>query len=399
MNESNRSPVVCMISCIGRVTYTRNRVILNTLAAYGCKIIAIAPVATDNSEEADNIILYPLPLPSVNFWYDAGFANTLHGIWQRLNNVFSLLRKVGQVKPDILFCSEPDAWLVAVLSKKQYGCKVLVDLQEVYDDRALAFPKPLQGVIRASLRQLMRILSQHTDEIIHVSLERQQAYNYLSKPGIIIGSYPELRLFPSQDAVKTAAQSGTITAIHVGALRPTYASEQLLEAMQIVADMAPEVRFIVLGGISGTLKNADLIELLTASGVLEFVQQVPFSEVVNRLRSSDIGINLVLPVDTAHRLAAPQKLYEYFAAGLPVVVADVPTLRRVVTEHECGVVVDGASPRSIADGIILLTRNQEVRKKMGLNAREAAEGEFNWESQTVKLHMLMDKFACIKRIA
>ncbi len=391
MNESNHSSTVCMISCIGRVTYTRNRVILNTLADFGYEIVAIAPADVESSEDVSSITLYPLPLPDANFWYDAGFANTIRAIWQRLNNVFVLFRKVGEVKPDILFCSEPDAWLVAVLSKKRYGCKVLVDLQEVYDDRALAFPRPLQGIVRAALRQLMRILSQYTDEIIHVSLERQQAYKYLSKPGVIIGSYPELKSFPLPETVKAGAQSDIITAIHVGALRPTYASEQLLEAMQIVADTAPEIRFVVLGGISGTLKNAEIVESLTVRGVLEFIQQVPFTEVVDRLRSSDIGINLVLPVDTAHRLAAPQKLYEYFAAVLPVVVADVPTLRRVVTEQKCGVIVDGASPQSIADGIVSLASNQKMRTQMGSNARQAAENIYNWEMQVYKLRQVMEK--------
>lgn len=379
-----------MISGIGKVNYTRNIVILNTLAACGYKVIAIAPGSLDNVENDSSITHYPLSLPNANFWYDAGLKNTLRAIGQRTRNVFALFRKIGQVRPDVLLCSEPDAWLVAIFAKKRYGCKIIVDLQEVYEDRALAFPLIVQGLMRKLLKGLMRILSNYTDAIIHVSQERQQVYSYLYKSGTIIGSYPELRLFTLQDTQPVEERSDFVTAIHVGALRQTYASEQLLDAMTIVAGSMSNVRFVVLGGIAGTLVNANLVDLLKGRGVLEFVQQVPFSEVVRRLSTSDIGINLVLPVDTSHRLAAPQKLYEYFAASLPVVAADVPTIHRVVTEHKCGIVVDSSSPNEIANALIRLAQDGEMRRRMGMNARRAAEDDYNWETQASKLCILVD---------
>ena len=377
--------MICMISCIGKVNYTRNFGILTTIAACGFDVASIAPGSLDGTERSSGITHYALSLPSANFWYDAGFGNTLRAIVQRARNVVALIRKVEQVRPEMLLCSEPDAWFVAILMKLRYGCKVIVDLQEVYEDRALAFPKPLQGVVRRLLRNAMRVLSSRTDEVIHVSQERQDIYNYLHKRGLVIGSYPELKLFPSPTEKSADVHTGLVQVIHAGALRPTYASQQLLDAMRIVADAAPQVRFVVLGGVAGKLENEKLIGSLTEKGVLEFIEQVPFSDVIRWLYSSDIGINLVLPIDTAHRLAAPQKLYEYFAASLPVVVADVPTLRRTVTQHRCGVVVDPLSPQSIADGIIALAQNQEIRREQGQNGRLAAESEYNWESQARKL--------------
>jgi len=206
----------------------------------------------------------------------------------------------------------------------------------------------------------------------------------------VIGSYPELHLFPLRNDWQNNEVDDPVTAIHVGALRPTYASEQLLEAMAIVSASFPQMSFVVLGGSAGTLRNISLVESLKDKGVLEFVKQVPFSEVVCRLYLSDIGINLVLPVDTAHRLAAPQKLYEYFAASLPVVVADVSTLHRVVKQYECGIVVDASSPRKIAKALIRFARDPDLRHTMGQNARRAAETEYNWESQSSKLCSLVE---------
>lgn len=378
------------ISCIGVVQNGRVVRFLRTLAAAGYDVSAIRPGQLIDPEDINVIAHYALPEISASFWYDAGLLNTLMAMGQRARNSILLGWKLLRLRPDIIICSELDSWMIAVLAKLTLDSIVIADLREVYDDRALVFPNWAQGSMRRLLRGLMRILSKQTDEIIHVSLERQEAYSYLDKPGIILGSYPDLRQFPLHDERTAARGSESVIAIHVGALRPTYASEQLLDAMSLVADAMPQVRFVVLGGVSGKLVNDDLVNMLMSRGVLEFHEQVPSSEVVRKLAESDIGINLVLPVDTAHRLAAPQKLYEYFAAGLPVVVADAPTLRRIVMERDCGVVVDASSPQSIADGIITLAHNAEMRRSLGENARIAAEDTYNWESQMHRLCDMMD---------
>lgn len=377
--------VICMISCIGKVNYTRNYMLLKTLAHFEYRIVAIAPGSLARQDEHSLITHLVLPLPRNNFWYGAGVLNTLRAIVQRLGNMILLLWKVGQVRPHLIICSEPDAWLVAVLASWRYRCKVIVDLQEVYEDRALAFPQVVQCFARKTLRRLMHFLSVHTHEIIHVSKERQQAYDYLCRPGFILGAYPEIAQFSPHETRTNGSQPNLVKVVHAGALRSTYASEQFLDAMMIVASVAPQIRFLVLGGVTGKLKNAKTIDTLCEQGILEILEQIPFSHVVCKLQQSDIGVTLVLPVDTAHRLAAPQKLYEYLASGLPVLAADVPTLRRVVTENKCGILVDATSPQSIADGIVLLAQQQALRRWLGANSRRAAEDKFNWESQVCAL--------------
>jgi glycosyltransferase involved in cell wall biosynthesis len=385
--------VVCLISCVEQVQNIRTIRTLSTIAEYGYSATAIMPGTLPFYEEPCLISHYPLPAPQTSFWYDAGFFNTLRAIIYRLKNSFLLARRLARIRPDIVICREPDSWLIAVLAKLWFGCKVVADLREVYEDRSLAFPKFTQGLVRKLLRNLMKYLSRFTDEIIHVSPERRQAYSYLHKPGVVIGQYPELRLFPRRDRSQNVSGNldpSLVTAIHVGALRPTYASEQLLDAMVLAAGTFPKIRFVVLGGIAGKLSNADLVEFLKNKGVLQLVQQIPFSEVLGWLYASDIGISLVLPVDKNCYLAAPQKLYEYFAAGLPVVAADVPTLRRVVTKYECGLLVDPFSPRDIASALIQLAQDDDLRQRMGQNARRAAEAEFNWEGEQIKLYSILE---------
>ena len=339
MKSHKHQTVVCLVSCVEQVQNIRTIRALRTIAKYGYDVVAIMPGTLPHHEELRLITHHPIPAPQISFWYNAGFSNTLRAIGYRLRNSLLLAWKLVKIRPNIVICREPDSWLVAVLAKFWFGCKIVADLREIYEERALAFPSFMQNFVRKLIRNLMRYLSRFTDEIIHVSPERQQVYSYLHKPGVVIGQYPELHFFPRRNAfqqtVSLTFNHRSVTAIHAGALRPTYGSDQLLEAMALTVESFPKIRLVVLGGISGKLSNAHLVEYLKKKTVLQLIQQVPFLELLRWLYAADIGISLVLPVDMNCLLAAPQKLYEYFAAGLPVVAADVPTLRRIVAKYEC----------------------------------------------------------------
>ena len=84
----------------------------------------------------------------------------------------------------------------------------------------------------------------------------------------------------------------------------------------------------------------------------------------------------------------PRKFFEYLATGLPVVAANVPTLRNIIGSTGCGVLVDPNSPKSIADGIIRLTSSQSLRKEFGDHGRMSCENKYNWHNESKKLQEL-----------
>ncbi len=386
---------VAFISCVGKVNYPRTLLFLKTSLEMGCSVITIMPGAISYTLLESQVTHISLPSPKRNFWYGSNLLYIILAIIQRTWISLLLLRKLLFLKPAICLCSEPDAWLVAIITKKLVGCKVVVDLREVYEDRGLAFPRTMQRSVQKLLRSLMKSLSKYTDEVIHVSEERKRIYGYLNKEGVVIGNYPEISSFRLDSCdihAKMAPES--IIAIHAGALRASYAAQQFLDAMKLVAEVVPNIKFIVLGGVAGSLSNMNLVAALSKAGILELVEQIPPSEVACWLAISDIGISLVLPIDKSHFLAAPQKLYEYLAMGLPVVGANVPTIQKVLVENDCGLVVDPTSPTEIASAIIRLAQDEDLRNKMSENGRRAAETQFNWENEAGILRAVFQSLAC-----
>jgi glycosyltransferase involved in cell wall biosynthesis len=89
--------------------------------------------------------------------------------------------------------------------------------------------------------------------------------------------------------------------------------------------------------------------------------------------------------------AYPVKLFEYLAAGVPIVATDVPRWRAVLEAHECGVSVPFGATRQLGEAIAGLLDDDERARAMGERARKAAEEHYSWETQAEALAGLYEE--------
>jgi glycosyltransferase involved in cell wall biosynthesis len=83
--------------------------------------------------------------------------------------------------------------------------------------------------------------------------------------------------------------------------------------------------------------------------------------------------------------ALPVKMFEYMAAGIPVIASDIPLWRGIVEASGCGVCVDPRDPGAIAAAIDLFVRHPQLAQSMGANGRRAVIERYNWPQEADKL--------------
>lgn len=92
-----------------------------------------------------------------------------------------------------------------------------------------------------------------------------------------------------------------------------------------------------------------------------------------------MGVSLVQDTCLNHRFALPNKLFDYLAAGVPVLASDLPEIRSIVEGYNVGKTVDQRNPDKIADALSQMIHAEADRKTWIQNADRLCE-TFNWES-------------------
>ena len=112
---------------------------------------------------------------------------------------------------------------------------------------------------------------------------------------------------------------------------------------------------------------------------------VPRQQLDSFTVSADVGVMFYEPTCRNNYLCAPNKLYDYMMAGLPLVASDLPEPRRVLDETGAGVAVDSSQPSAIAAGIRHVLSDRKRWEAMSAEGRQAAVSTYCWERQVDKL--------------
>ncbi len=93
--------------------------------------------------------------------------------------------------------------------------------------------------------------------------------------------------------------------------------------------------------------------------------------------ASDVGLLPFLPGRHV-KITLANKLFDYMAAGVPIVASDLPPMRRILEETRAGVLFTPGDSASLASAVVDLLRDGAMRRRLAQNGRRAAAEKYNW---------------------
>jgi len=183
-----------------------------------------------------------------------------------------------------------------------------------------------------------------------------------------------------------------IDIVYLGAVSENRGIFIIIELVSRLIKTYPNLNVEIIGQIPRLIKN-DLeykLEKKKLTNVISLRGYIDYNDALVYVKKSKIGLCLLMPTKN-HINSYPTKLFDYMAAGIPVVGTNIGYLDKIINDAQCGYSVD---PNDI-DGTVsvldkLLSHNSD-REKMGENGWLYIDNRYNWESEEEKLLNLYSK--------
>jgi len=304
-------------------------------------------------------------------------------------NIWRVVKYARKIKPDLIISHNTIAGFAALLAKRfQKGCLVVLDLTDLlFEYLEDYYPGRWLRLVQLEGKRLERKTIRESDKIVTISNSMRDillAYGARLENIEVICDGVDTKIFKRTyegELRNKFGKSAENVIVFQGVIDPQDNPQIILDAAREVLKKHRRAMFWIIGNGTAlpSLRQKVTEEYLARH--FYFSGWVKQEEVARYISASDIGL-VILPDSLSARGRVTLKEFEYWACGVPVVAPQLPALEEVVEEGKTGFFYQPSEFKDLAQKIILLIENKDIRKKMGQRGMEAVKEKFEWQKLT-----------------
>ncbi len=292
----------------------------------------------------------------------------------RINDV---VKAIIEEKPDVIHANDLDALIPSYIARKKLGCRLIYDSHELccetrYYDKYWLYNQLMKGAERHIVNRCDKMIC-----VSHAAAAYFQELYKIEKPLVITNCILQknvLTEFPKKHE--------GFEVLNHGVLHDSRGLEMMRDSCQFFKQYE-DIKMAArgYGGIEKILKEQ------VASEHLEnfiFYSPVDPTMLIYEAACSHVGVAVTLPVCLNFKLSVSNRLFEYAAAGLPVIMSDIPEHRYLNEQYHFGIIIENNEQKAFEEAVIRLYEDTKFYKQCSHNARKLA-ADISWEMQFAPL--------------
>lgn len=298
----------------------------------------------------------------------------------------NIYHQAVKLNADIYHIHDPELIPVGILLRIR-GKKVIYDAHEDLPEQIfhkLWIPLFLRGFFSKTATLVLRISGLVFFSGI-VAATPTIEKKFPSSKTVLVCNFPILEEFDTCQKMPFADRPYGLA--YIGGISEIRGIREIVKSLELLSDQD------VCLQLAGNFESDELeIEVTQQKGwdKVDYRGWLDREQVGNLLCGVRAGLVLLHPAKN-YIDAFPVKMFEYMAAGIPVIASNFPLWKEIVEGEECGLCVDPLKPEEIAEAIQWLFDHPEEAETIGLNGRKAVEEKYNWESESKKLLSLYEE--------
>lgn len=293
-----------------------------------------------------------------------------------------MMRAVRRAHPVVVHFHDPELLPWAMVLRLT-GTKVVYDVHEDVP-RQILHNTRIPVLVRRTLSPIVAMIEWVATRFFDgvVAATPEIASRFPPKSTALVRNYPLIEEFAEPGSIPMRDRAPVF--VYVGGLTRNRGLAVMVNAVERFADHSAVLR---LAGEFATGEDRAIVEACARPAAIQHDGWVGRDAVAAMLSTAKAGLVTLLPI-RAYVEARPVKMFEYMAAGLPVIASDFPRWREIVEDAACGLLVDPTDPDAIADAMQWIIDHPDEAATMGRKGREAIEKRYSWSSEAAALTAL-----------
>jgi starch synthase len=302
----------------------------------------------------------------------------------------NLSHLLGLGRFDLVFAHDVPVMPLAARLKAAWGAPLVSDLHEVFPEQDERFTTNTARRYWLGLEAAGLAVS---DGIICVNAAVAEYVRTTHGPAapiaLIHNSVPYVKPSASGPTLRSCypIPDGARIMLFVGSLRPHKNLEVVIEGFDAANLDGWVLAILGEGPLRDELKA--MVRRRRLEGRVFLGQHVRQRDLIQVAASADVALLPYQGFDFNHRIATPNKLFEYIQARLPIATSGLPMVERIVGVHGNGAFLDFSTAGALAVGLVAFVR--DIAPGIKPAALEAAAREFSWENEEPALLHLVDQ--------
>ncbi|HEV7236987.1 MAG TPA: glycosyltransferase family 4 protein [Ktedonobacteraceae bacterium] len=304
---------------------------------------------------------------------------TTRGRLQRMTvKMAGMCKAAVEAVADVYHIHDPELLAVG-LALRTVGKRVIYDIHEDLPRTMLLkayIPRFLRKPLMWSVERVENAAARRMSGLIAATPALADRFRPIHPNTTVVNNYVMLDEFIP--ATRSEWKTRDPAVVYYGGLSEERGIREMLAAMALLPDSL-HVK-LELGGCFYVKEQEAAFVAEPSWQYVNWHGELDRNGIASLLNKVQVGL-VVLHPDKAYLTSQPTKLFEYMAAGIPVVASDFPLWRSIIEDAGCGLLVDPCNVRDIAAAIERLIRNPNEAEAMGLRGRRAAEEHFSWANE------------------
>lgn len=271
-----------------------------------------------------------------------------------------------------------EAAFAAVVLARPYGLPVIYDMQSSLPEQLVKHRVLRTRGAQWALRRAERWLLRRADLVASSAGLAERVRRMVPDARVREWHFSSSTMPPAPEDVaelrrELALPDGAPVVVYSGSFAHYQGIPELLRAVSLVRRAVPAAVFVMVGSSEGHLDDGEAAEVaeLERSGALRLVSQQPRERMPCYLALGDVLVS-----SRRYGGNLPLKIFDYLAAGRPIVATDIPAHRAVLDDTRALLV--GRRGEDLADAIVALLADPARAAALAAGARSYADEHLGW---------------------